>query len=83
MMPEFDYCSWSRNIRDKMMGEEQTLRWRLDAPWVCDMDWDWDIKRWVLRRIVSRPFPMFCTGFLDRESLIIKMLFIKSKRKFK
>jgi len=43
MMPEFDYCSWSTNIRDKMMGEEQTLRWRLDAPWVCY--WEWDIKK--------------------------------------
>jgi len=44
------------------------------------MDWYYDMKRWVLRRIVSRPFPRFCTGFLDwGKSLIIKMLLISQK----
>jgi hypothetical protein len=56
--PWWDYISCNRTRPKVAFGT-------LDAPWVCDMDWDWDIKRWVLRRIVSCTFPMFCTGFLD------------------
>jgi len=77
-MPEFDYCSWSRNIRDKMMGEEQTLRWRLDAPWVCY--WEWDIKKVGFEKDSIPSFSKVLHWvFVLGKSLIIKMLLISQK----